>query len=149
MRSTAIALFLILFAIAALHAYWGFGGLWPGATAKELVDTVIGVPEMRRMPPPWMAFAIAALVFLAGIFALLRGGVFRFKPHWIVTAATTVLTLVFLGRAAAGFWIAANGSKASEPFATNDLVLYSPLCLLIGGLFAALLLSKPKERTPG
>lgn len=144
MKPVAILVFGLLTVIAALHAYWGIGGLWPGATTKELIDTVIGVPEMHRMPPPWMTFTVAALIFAAGLFALARASILPLLPRWIVTAATVVLTLVFLGRAAAGFWIAATGSKASEPFATYDLWLYSPFCLLIGVMFAALLLRNPK-----
>ncbi|MEQ1754275.1 MAG: DUF3995 domain-containing protein [Micropepsaceae bacterium] len=138
MRRVAIVLFLILSAIAALHVFWGFGGRWPGATTKELIDTVIGVPEMRVMPAAGITFAIAGLIFLGGVIALFAGGLLPFRSRWMVQAATGVLTLVFLGRATAGFWIAYHGSKASEPFATNDVLLYSPLCLVIGGAFAAL-----------
>lgn len=144
MRGVAIALFLTLSAIAALHVYWAFGGLWPGATTKGLIDSVIGVPEMQFMPPRWMTLVVAGLIFLGGVIALFAGDLLPFRPRWMLQAATGVFTLVFLGRAAAGFWIAYHGSKASEPFATNDLLLYSPLCLMIGGAFAALLLSTPE-----
>ncbi len=147
MKTIAVLTFGILSVIAVLHVYWGCGGLWPGATTKELIDTVIGVPEMQRMPDAWMTLTIAALIFVAGLFALARARIAPFGPRWVVTAATAALMLVFFARAAAGFWIAATGSRASEPFATNDLVLYSPLCLLIGALFAALLLMKSEEGT--
>lgn len=141
MRPVAMFLFLTLSSIAALHVYWAFGGLWPGATTKELIDTVIGVPEMRAMPSKPVTLAVAGVIFLGGVIALFAGGLLPFRPRWMLQAATGVLTLVFLGRAGAGFWIAYHGSRASEPFATNDLLLYSPLCFVIGGAFAALFLS--------
>ena len=147
MRQVATVLFLTLSAIAAVHVYWAFGGLWPGATPRELIDTVIGVPEMQAMPSKSVTLAVAGMIFLGGVIALFAGGLLPFRPRWMVQAATGVLTLVFLGRAVAGFWIAYHGSKASEPFATYDLFLYSPLCLVIGGAFAVLLLSSRKIRT--
>ncbi len=64
MRLISTILFVVLMAIAALHAYWGVGGLWPAASERELIDTVIGSPGFVRMPPAWMTFTVVALLLM-------------------------------------------------------------------------------------
>ena len=73
----AVAMSAILAAVAALHLYWAAGGLWPGRTPRELIDTVIGNPRRNEMPPAWLSalvgIALAATAMLPLIIAPLSG----------------------------------------------------------------------------
>jgi hypothetical protein len=40
---------LLFLGIAALHAYWALGGLWPGHDADSLFRTVVGPHRARRV----------------------------------------------------------------------------------------------------
>ena len=42
MKFTPDILIVILVALAALHAWWGVGGRWPGHDERSLVELVIG-----------------------------------------------------------------------------------------------------------
>ncbi|MEM9234803.1 MAG: DUF3995 domain-containing protein [Pseudomonadota bacterium] len=144
MKVLSAALAVLLAVIAALHAYWGLGGLWPGATERELIDTVIGDPTFAAMPPLWMCFAVTgALLISAGIAVVsgrARGGLLR----WGLIVLTLGIAAVFALRGGAGIAVALGivemSPPLSEPFATLDAYFYSPLCLLLGAGFSALCL---------
>ena len=136
----AIAMTVILGAIAALHAYWAAGGLWPGRTERKLIDTVIGDPRLTRMPPAWMSAAVAAL--LAGfallpllIVPLLAPFPISLQTNRQAMAVAFFAAMVFLGRGIAGYLPVWRRLHPAEPFATYDLLLYSPLCILLGVAF--------------
>jgi hypothetical protein len=134
-----IALTLIMTAIAAIHAYWAAGGLWPGKTEHELVNTVIGIPRLTRMPPAWLT-ALAATVF-AGVAAwplLLAPIAARITTSGLTMAATLLLAVVFLGRGVTGYLPAWRHRHSAQPFATYDRLYYSPLCVVLGVGFVAL-----------
>ena len=46
-----IALSLVLAVLAAAHAWWAVGGIWPAASEPDLARAVIGDGRIR-MPPP-------------------------------------------------------------------------------------------------
>lgn len=144
MRSLAFVTFAVLAVIAGLHAYWGFGGLWPAKTVRGLIDTVIGAPDMQRMPSVLLTCIVAGLIFAAGLFALAAQGILYAGPRWFVRIALGVIAFVFIGRGAAGYLLPA-GIGQSEPFATLDRLYYSPLCLALGAAFAALLIASLTE----
>ncbi len=137
-RSKSIALFLfaLLIGIAALHAYWALGGLWPALTEADLIKTVIGAPDFERMPPSWMTFTVAALLVVAGLIALSASGVVSLGWAWLARLSAGVIALIFIARGIAGYWIGfATQMERTQPFATYDLLFYSPLCLVIGAGF--------------
>jgi hypothetical protein len=138
MKMLAIAVFAILVLIAALHAYWAFGGLWPAGDERKLVATVIGAQGRAHMPPAWLTLTVAALILSGGLFALVSQDIIAMGPRWLVRAALIVLTLVFTARGAAGYLLP-GGVGQAEPFATLDRLYYSPLCLALGAAFAILL----------
>ena len=137
----ALALILFLTDIAALHAYWGFGGRWPAHDEATLADRVIGRTPGGRMPPPAACFAVAAAI-LAGVglivlvsFVGLPEPAARFArgAYWIFTA-------VFVARGLAGYVPALWRRSAGTAFVRLNNRYYSPLCLLLGaGLIANLL----------
>ncbi len=128
----AIGLFIILTAIAALHVYWGFGGLWPGQTEAELIKTVVGAPNYVRMPPAWMAHSVGGLLVVSGLLGLSASGVLPIGWEWFARLGTGVVAFVFLARAVSGYVVPQVGIEQTEPFASLDLWLYSPLCLVLG-----------------
>ncbi|MEK7266195.1 MAG: DUF3995 domain-containing protein [Pseudomonadota bacterium] len=142
MRAIAIVLFLVLSAIAALHAYWAFGGLWPAEDEKALINTVIGAPHLDHMPGTGPTLVVAALIFLAGLVALAANGSLPFAPQGLARIGAFGAGLIFVARGIAGLaglsifkiWIA-------EPFATLNVQFYSPLCVAIGAGFLVLALT--------
>ncbi|MEM9494638.1 MAG: DUF3995 domain-containing protein [Pseudomonadota bacterium] len=145
MKLLAMIVFAMLAVIAAVHIYWGLGGLWPATDEQTLVKTVIGAPGWTQMPPPWMTFIVSGLIFSAGLFALRLGGVVTAAPLWFARLAGAVLTIVFAGRGASGYWIKANGPAQTEPFATLDALYFSPLCIAFGLAFAILTIAAPRN----
>lgn len=146
MKAVGLVLFLVLTVIAGIHAYWGFGGLWPADSEDALIRTVIGDENFTAMPPLWMTLAVSAAIMGAALIALLgtarRTGILRL----VAMTGSAVLALVFLGRGAsglahgAGLWL--TEITLTEPFASLDRTLYSPLCVAIGGGFVVLLVAQ-------
>jgi hypothetical protein len=130
----AAILTLTLAPIAVLHAYWGFGGVWPGRDAADCARRVGGFRGVRAMPGPAACFAVAAAIAIAALVPMFLVG--RFGV--LSALAGLAVALVFLGRGVAGFTPAWRRHTPEQPFATLDVRYYSPLCLAIGIGFAAL-----------
>lgn len=129
----AVILTLVLAAIAALHAYWGFGGLWPGRDAADCARRTGGFRGARSMPGPAACFAVAAALAIAALIPIFLVGRFGM----LAALAGLAVALVFLGRGVAGFTPAWRRLTPEQPFASLDVRYYSPLCLIIGAGFAA------------
>ena len=130
----AAILTLTLAPIAVLHAYWGFGGVWPGSDAADCARRVGGFRGVRAMPSPAACFTVAAAIAIAALVPMFLVG--RFGV--LSALAGLAVALVFLGRGVAGFTPAWRRHTPEQPFATLDVRYYSPLCLAIGIGFAAL-----------
>lgn len=148
-RLVGWALFGGLTLIAAIHLYWALGGLWPAQTVESLIYTVIGDPRFERMPPAWMTISVAIAILIAAWIALERSEIVRFLPRWMVILGCWVLIVVFALRGLSAFLVAAGVRTVSppltEPFATNDLWLYGPLCMLIALGFLSLTFRKMRK----
>ena len=136
----AAALCLVLTGIAALHAYWGLGGRWPGHDETGLADMVIGKTPGGRMPPPTACFAVAVAILVGvSLIALVSFGDLQEPSKLRVQLAYGVFTAVFLLRGAAGYVPAIWRRSAGTAFVRLNTHYYSPLCLLLGaGLIANL-----------
>jgi hypothetical protein len=133
----ALALALLLWSLAALHVYWGRGGLWPAEDEASLARQVVGAPGIQAMPGPVACFIVGGLLCFAGLWPLATVGVLpALFPAELMLLAGYGLTLVFLARGAAAYLDAFRHYFPEEPFATLDRRLYGPLCLLIGIGFA-------------
>jgi hypothetical protein len=137
MTALALVLTVIIAAIAAIHAYWAAGGLWPGTNPAELSAIVYGIPNAR--PAPRLTALVAAII--AGVAAwplLLAPLVGRHLAPELAMAGGLALAAVFLLRGVAGFtpWMARRHS--AEPFATYNRRYYSPLCLALGAGFLSI-----------
>jgi hypothetical protein len=130
-----LALSLVAALIAAAHAWWAFGRIWPAASEAALARAVIGDGRVR-MPPPWQCAAVAgALVVVAA-----WPWVIVARPDsQLVLIGSVVIGAVFFIRGSAGYSPRWRGHFTAEPFRTRDFYLYSPLCLALGVGFIALL----------
>jgi hypothetical protein len=131
-----LALSLVAALIAAAHAWWAFGRIWPAASEAALARAVIGDGRVR-MPPPWQCAAVAgALVVVAA-----WPWVIVARPDSpLVLIGSVVIGPVFFIRGSAGYSPRWRGHFTAEPFRTRDFYLYSPLCLALGVGFIALLM---------
>ena len=137
----AIGLILLLIGIAALHAYWGLGGRWPGRDEPTLAGLVIGSTRGGRMPGPLACFAVAAALLAgAGLVGLISFGSAGGVIYGLAKVGYITCALVFTVRGAVGYVPAIWRRSAGTPFVELNTRYYSPLCLLIGaGMFANLL----------
>lgn len=134
-------LFLVLSAIAALHVWWGLGGLWPANNERNLVALVVGKTGMKRMPSSPQCFLAAGAIFATGLLALLAARVIGGSLSGYVQIVSALIgSGIFLGRGFAGFLPAWRAQYSQLPFATFDQRYYSPFCLIVGVGFVGLLL---------
>ncbi|HEY2875464.1 MAG TPA: DUF3995 domain-containing protein [Reyranella sp.] len=131
----AAGLSAALVVIAAFHAYWGLGGIWPKRTAADLARVVVG-DGRTRMPPPWACFTVAALLLIVAAWPW----VFLAQPDSeAVLVVGIVAAAIFFVRGMAGFSPRWRQHFSAEPFATWDMRLYSPLCMALATGIMALL----------
>lgn len=125
-----------LLAIAIAHLLWSLGIPWPIRDEALLARSVVGVPDVARMPPRYLSFGVAVLVLAACVVA------FSVADHTSGGPGLTLLALLaallFLGRGALGFTAGWARRTPVEPFRSLDRKTYSPLCLIIGAGFLLL-----------
>jgi hypothetical protein len=137
----ALTLAVVLTLVAALHVYWGIGGIWPGSDPKSCARAVVGFAGIEAMPSLFAGFAVAAAIIAAALVALALGGWFASPFDRVpLCGAALFIGLVFLGRGIAGFTPAWRRLTPEMPFARLDMRYYSPLCLIIGAGFVSLAL---------
>ena len=134
MQTVAGLIAVVLGAIAVLHVYWGFGGVWPGTDRKSCARAVAGFRGIDRMPPPAACFAVAAGLASIALSGLVLTGLIAapFLPAVYVRAMVLIAGLVFLARGTLGFTPFWRRLTPEIPFARNDMRWFSPLCLLVG-----------------
>jgi len=139
-----IAASATLAAIAALHLYWAAGGLWPAGSQRQLIDTVIGNPHRDRMPPSWITALVGIALACAAMLPLIIGPAFWSVFAWLDIPLGMLLEsftvtfwvgLAFIARGILGYLPFWRRLHPAEPFATLDVRLYSPLCLVLGLTF--------------
>lgn len=129
----------VLTLIAALHVYWGLGGIWPGTDQKSCARAIAGFKGVEAMPSWSASFAAAAVIIATALVALALGGAFAqpFLPMSLAGVAVFI-GLAFLARGVLGFLPWWRRLTPEMPFARLDVRYYSPLCLMIGIGFVAL-----------
>jgi hypothetical protein len=137
MMPLALALAIPLTAIAALHAYWGIGGVWPGTDRASCARAVVGFNNL--MPSPAACFAVAIVILVTLLVALALGGWFATPLDRIrLSGMALLIGLGFLARGVAGYTPWWRRLTPEQPFARLDTRFYSPLCLALGAGFVAL-----------
>ena len=133
-----IFLVITLLLIAGLHMHWGLGGFWPGTDGESLVQYVVGRTPNMKPPSPLACFLVTAgLIFIAT--AVMVRCTLIVLPTFANLASSLVVsaaTVVFLGRGISGFILPIFANAKGTPFFKLNMLVYSPLCLLLGfGLF--------------
>lgn len=158
-RSKAVGVSRLSGAVAAagltvtgvFHALWVITP-WPLATWTDFAQVVLGVPDARvpALLPP-MSATVAALLMAAAYLVAARAGLAPAAgPQWLYRTGVWTVAAMLLLRATAGGFVPSGLSLAGAPavYVRWDLLLYSPLCLLLGGL-AALVALRPAGRAGG
>jgi hypothetical protein len=120
----------VLFLLAAVHLYWGFGGRWPGHDETSMVEHVVG--RTRGMKAPGLvASAAVALALAIGGGLVLASALppTRLEP-WL-RAARWGLFVVFAGRGLATYVPPVFRYAEGTPFWRLNRRAYGPLCLAI------------------
>jgi hypothetical protein len=130
-----IVLSTVLALLAAAHAWWAMGRIWPSASEPELARAVIGDGRIR-MPAPWQCAAVAIVLAIVAIWPWL---IMNWPGSELVFIGSLVIGAVFFIRGTAGYSARWRARFTAEPFRTRDFYLYSPLCLALGVGFIALL----------
>lgn len=136
----AAFMFVALLSVSVAHLLWSLGQTWPIRSEKLLAQTVVGFRDIERMPPRLASLAVSLATLAAGIIALALADHDGGGPA--LTLLGLPLAAVFLARGAIGYtaWWA---DKTPEPnFRLNDRRVYSPLCLLLGAGFLALVIMR-------
>jgi hypothetical protein len=140
MKFTPAILIVVLVALAALHAWWGVGGRWPGHDERSLVELVVGRTRSMRMPSLVRCLLVASALFAAAMLVALQGKViavdFGTAAAMLVQAGFWMAGAVFALRGLAGYIPPVFAYADGTPFASLNRRFYSPLCLLIAAGFA-------------
>ena len=129
-----VALSLVLARLAAAHAWWAVGGIWPAASEPDLARAVIGDGRVR-MPPPWQCAAVALALAVGAARPWL---IMAWPDSRLVFIGSIVVGAIFFIRGTAGYSPRWRGHFTAESFRIRDFYLYSPLCLALGVGFIAL-----------
>lgn len=144
MTLVAMLVALLLGAIALVHVYWGFGGVWPGTDEKSCARAIAGFKGIDRMPPASASFAVAMALTVTLFIALdLAGQLALPLPSWLVRISGFAAAMVFLARGIAGYTPAWRKLTPEMPFAHNDTRYFSPLCMVIGTALIVLVMQSP------
>ncbi len=141
----AAALIAILSALSALHAYWGFGGAWPGADGPSLARIVVGI-RTGAMPGLGPSMFVAACLAAVAVFVAWRAGWMPSLglPHFLWMLGYWGALAVFAARGIAGFIPSIFSYAEGTPFQRLNVIFYSPLCLAIAaGMIALWLMTRP------
>jgi hypothetical protein len=143
MTVLAILLFVVVSALAVLHAQWGLGSVWPEASAERLAKAAVGTPGITRMPSPASCFLVAAALSGIAVWPLFAVGLLpEVWPRELTLVAGTGIAAVFIGRGIAGYTPAWRRHFSEQPFARLDTLAYSPLCLALGAGFITILIAR-------
>lgn len=133
-----------LLGASALHVLWAFSP-WPCDGREEFSRSVLGQPR-PNVPKvfPLMSLAVAALLFASAyLVASLADLVPAAAPESLTRAGVWVVAGVLLVRATVGGFVpsALRLTQAPPSYVRLDLAVYSPVCLLLGGLAAVVAVS--------
>jgi hypothetical protein len=134
----------ILLVIGVMHLIWAFSP-WPLATWTDFARVVLGAPDSKvpAILPP-MSIGVGIALCAAAYLTLARVGVVpTIGPAWVDRVGVWVVAVVMLGRATVAGFLPSTLHLAGTPdvYVRWDLMLYSPLCLVLGLLAVKVALS--------
>ncbi|WP_314592120.1 DUF3995 domain-containing protein [Paenibacillus terrigena] len=131
-----------------IHVYWTTGNIWPAPDEKTLSLAVL---NMNVSFGPFIVFPLACLLFCGALTALARvhclGRFGQMIPNSILQRGILVIATGLLLRSLAGIiWVLGLGADPSTTFYWLNLLVYTPLCLI---LFAATVAAARSGRSHG
>ncbi|MEU8800393.1 DUF3995 domain-containing protein [Spirillospora sp. NPDC048819] len=128
MAALLVAAVLILDAL--LHVYWMTGRTWPARDVTSLSRGLLNadVPFTPRVLAPLvLALSGGAVTVLAQADVVLTG-----LPGWLPMAGTVAVAAGLALRTLAGLaWALGIGARRDSTFYKLNLVLYTPVCILL------------------
>ncbi|MER5942444.1 DUF3995 domain-containing protein [Streptomyces sp. NPDC001928] len=136
MKTAGRAAAIGLAAAGFMHVIWVFSP-WPLASRSDYARIVVGVSEADLPSAPLTAAAAAALLLAAYLVAARAGVSQAVLPGWMIRIGPWLVATVLLMRGLGGFLVSALDLIGAPAEYTHwDLQLYSPVCVLLGGLSA-------------
>lgn len=135
-----VLIFLPLLTAGIAHLLWSLGIRWPISDKALLARTVVGTPGEPAMPNKLLTFIVALFILGAATAGLAVAD--HSSGGWWLTLIGAALALVFLTRGVLGFTAQWRTRFPTEPFATYDRKLYSPVILAIGIGFLILVIMR-------
>ncbi|MEP3245281.1 MAG: DUF3995 domain-containing protein [Sneathiella sp.] len=134
-----IFIFVSLTIASLLHVAWAFGIVWPAKDEQALIRTVIGHPDVKKMPGTILTLAVAAGIAIAGLSGLWGGDILMLPlSEWMEDIVLFCLAGVFGLRGLSSYLMEGPLGKRIEPFATLDRRFFAPLCLVLSAGFVIL-----------
>ena len=134
----AILIAAVLATDGLLHAYWATGRIWPAPNRLALIQLILNSNKTRLLKP-MILVPLAGMLFLGALTVLARvhslGTLGQFIPGPLLQLGILVVAAGLLLRGLAGIvWALGLVASKSKLFYTLNLMVYTPVCLL---LFAA------------
>ncbi|QMV40271.1 DUF3995 domain-containing protein [Cohnella cholangitidis] len=138
MGAIVLLTFAILLLISGLHFYWAFGGKWGG---QAVIPSKIGGGALFR-PRTAETVGVAVIMLAVGLMLLAQSELINIEvPNQVTRWGCLFCGFVFLIRAVGDFKYMGFAKKIKgTPFAANDTRFYSPLCVYLAAVFAAVAL---------
>ncbi|MEV4561195.1 DUF3995 domain-containing protein [Kitasatospora sp. NPDC049285] len=133
-RSKATAIGAVLAVDGLVHLYWATGQTWPVHTTTRLSHLVLNT----QVPfTPQGLVPLAALLCSAATLVLAHGGALpalaRRLPAVLPRWASRAVAAGLLARGTVGLvWVTGAWADPGDAFYWLNLLLYTPLCLLLG-----------------
>jgi hypothetical protein len=132
---------------AAIHALWATGTNWPGTDRIDLARKVVGSETFPTNRDTWIVVGLLATATSLTVAASrgLRNHRLRRLVGLGASGVAAVLALRGVGGLALSTARLLSGSKV--PFVSRDLLMYSPLCLVLAAATASATMSRPQPST--
>ncbi len=127
MSILSFIVFVIMFALAAVHIYWGHGGNWPGNNRQDLVDKVYG--EGTQFPSVYACYFVSIVLVIAGVLPLFTEGILdhAFKDlSWL----NYLIAFPLLIRGVGGY-LPLLEKRWTSIFIRYNRTIYNPLCIAL------------------
>ena len=129
----SVAVAIVLGAVALLHFYWAFGGLYGLLSAGPKIE---GRDEF--IPPKPIIFMVACLIVVLAVIAILLASGNR-PFGQLLPYCGYAISAVFIIRSIGDFKYLGFFKKIyNSSFSKKDTLYFSPLCLMLGLAFFVL-----------
>ena len=118
-----------------LHAYWATGQIWPAQDQLALIQAVLNSNKTRLLRPTVLA-PLAGLLFLGALIVLAlvhrHGMLGHLIPGPLLQVGILAVAAGLLLRAVAGVgWVLGLAASQSKLFYRLNLLVYTPVCLVL------------------